>query len=151
MNQERETNKHPTMILGLLLGLIFLLICIFLGQQAWSQQAALTANFESCMEQAPFRTLFEKPRPEKVLSVEDLEDYFDEFDNIFNSTGLPPVWNGERLVTWTDFHKESIQIAKQCHEKLGIDNPQKQLKGTYSKPAWDPNSTVWSHEKTNTQ
>ena len=149
MNQHRETDNHLTMTLGLLLGLIFLLICIFLGQQAWSQQAALTADFESCMEQAPFRTMFEKPRPEKIVSVEDLENYFDEFDSIFNSTGLPPIWDGAMLVPWTDFHKDSIKIAKKCHEKLEIDNPQKQLKGTYSKPAWDPNSTIWTNSKTN--
>ena len=151
MNQNIKTPNHLPMALGLILTLVLIILLGLLGQHAWSQQAALTKNFETCMEQAPFRTMFETPRPEKVLSVEDLENYFDDFDNIFNSTGLPPVWNGERLVPWTDFHKESIQIAKQCHEKLGIDNPQKQLKGTYSKPAWDPNSTVWSHEKTNTQ
>ena len=101
------------------------------------------------MEQAPFRTVFETPRPEKVLSVEELENYFDEFDSIFNSTGLPPVWNGKMLVPWKDFHKDSIQIAKQCQEELGISNPQKQLKGTYAKPVWDPNSTVWSPSKEN--
>ena len=103
------------------------------------------------MEQAPFRTIFETPNPENVLSVEELENYFDEFDSIFNNTGLPPIWNGKMLVPWTDFHKDSIQIAKQCHEKLGIDNPQKQLKGTYAKPVWDPHSSIWSHLKTNTQ
>ena len=101
------------------------------------------------MEQAPFRAIFEKPRLEKVLLVEDLENYFDEFDSMFKRTGLPPVWNGETLVPWTDFHKDSIKIAKQCHEELGIDNPQKQLQGTYSKPAWDPNSKIWINTNIN--
>ena len=148
MNQSRENYNHLPMILGVLLGLILLLICCFLGQQAWSKQAELTKSFETCMEQAPFRTIFETPRPEKVLSVEELENYFDEFDSIFNSTGLPPVWNGKKLVPWTEFHKDSIQIAKQCHKELGISNPQKQLKGTYAKPVWDPNSPIWNHLKT---
>ena len=137
------------MILVILLGLTLFLICAVLGQQVWSQQTVLTKSFESCMEQAPFRAIFETPRPEKILSVEDLENYFDEFDSMFKSTGLPPVWNGETLVPWTDFHKDSIKIAKQCHEELGIDNPQKQLKGTYSKPAWDPNSKIWINLNTN--
>ena len=151
MNSDREVNKHLPMVLGFSLGLILLLMCVLIGQKAWSQQDTLTKNFESCMEKAPFRKVFDTPRPEKVLSVEALENYFDEFDSIFESTGLPPIWNGEKLVPWKDFHKDTIKIAKQCHEELKIINPQKQLKGTYSKPAWDPNSTVWSHEKTNTQ
>ena len=139
------------MTLGALLGLILLLISVYLGQQAWKQHDDLTKSFETCMEQAPFRTIFETPRPEKVLSAEELENYFDEFDSIFNSTGLPPVWNGKILVPWTEFHKDSIQIAKQCHKELGISNPQKQLKGTYAKPVWDPDSPIWSHLKTKTQ
>ena len=96
------------------------------------------------MEKAPFRNIFETPKPEQVLSMDELKNYFDEFDSIFNSTGLPPVWNGKILVPWKEFHKDSIKIAKQCHETLGIEKPQQQLKGTYSKPVWDPNSTVWS-------
>ena len=95
------------------------------------------------MDKAPFRNVFEIPRPEQVLSIKDLERHFDEFDNIFKTTGLPPVWNGRILVPWKEFHKESINVAKQCHEQLGIERPQKQLKGTYSKPVWDPNSKVW--------
>ena len=148
MEQSKENYNHLPMILGVLLGLILLLICGFLGQQAWSNQAELTKSFETCMEQAPFKTIFETPRPEKVLSVEELENYFDEFDSVFNSTGLPPVWNGKKLVPWTEFHKDSIQIAKQCHKELEISNPQKQLKGTYAKPVSDPNSAIWNHLKT---
>ena len=116
MNQGRGNYNYLPMTLGMLLGLLLLLMCGFLGQQAWSQQAALTKNFETCMEQAPFRTIFETPNPENVLSVEELENYFDEFDSIFNSTGLPPVWNGKMLVPWTEFHKDSIQVAKQCQK-----------------------------------
>ena len=151
MNRTREIYIHLPMILAILLGLALLIACTFLGQQAWSQQTALTKSFESCMEQAPFKAIFETPRPEKVLSVEDLDYYFDEFDSIFKRTGLPPVWNGETLVPWTDFHKDSIEIAKKCHNILRIDNPQKQLKGTYSKPAWDPNSKIWTNLNKNGQ
>ena len=114
MNRAREIYIHLPMILAILLGLALLIACTFLGQQAWSQQTALTKSFESCMEQAPFRIIFETPKPEKVLSVEELENYFDEFDSIFNNTGLPPIWNGEMLVPWTDFHKDSIQRHALC-------------------------------------
>ena len=145
MNQTREISNLLPMILGILFGVVVLLICTFVGQKAWSQQDTLTKNFEACMEKAPFRNVFEAPRPEQVLSIEQLQSYFDEFDSIFNSTGLPPVWNGEILVPWKEFHKDSIRIAKQCHEVLGIEKPQQQLKGTYSKPVWDPNSAVWNH------
>ena len=68
---------------------------------------------------------------------------FDEFDQIFNETGLPPVWNGKSLVPWKLYHKDSIEYARKCHIELGIDQPQKQLRGTYSKPVWDPQSNVW--------
>ena len=97
------------------------------------------------MDQAPFRNVFDIPKPEKVLSVRQLESHFIEFDNIFQKTSLPPIWNGEKLVPWKEFHKESIKIAKQCHDELGIKRPQKQLHGTYSKAAWDPNSEIWNN------
>jgi len=46
-------------------------------------------------------------------------------------------------VPWKEFHKNSIEFASQCHGQLGIDQPQRQLKGTYAKPVWDPNSSIW--------
>ena len=37
--------------------------------------------------------------------------------------------------------------AQKCYEKLGIKLPQQELRGTYSKPVWDPKSTIWQPEK----
>ena len=120
-----------------------LLLAGVLGGRWWSTQGQLTAQFGECMEQAPFKQSFSKLRPENVLSPDNLQEHFNEFDQIFQATGLPPIWNGEQLVPWKTYHRESIFIAKNCHTKLGITQPQKQLRGTYGKPVWDPNSTIW--------
>ena len=143
MNQTRELYGHLFLIMGILLALTLLLFSAFIGQKAWTHQAELTRNFEACMERAPFKTVWDTPKPEKILSVEELQDHFDEFDRIYKETGLPPIWNGKTLVPWKDFHRASIKIAKQCHIELGITQPQKQLKGSYAKPVWDPNSKIW--------
>ena len=120
-----------------------LLLAGVLGERWWSSQGQLTAQFEECMEQAPFKQSFSQIRPEDVLSPDNLQEHFNEFDQIFQATGLPPIWNGEKLLSWTTYHRESIIIAKSCHTKLGITQPQKQLHGTYGKPVWDPNSPIW--------
>ena len=95
------------------------------------------------MESAPFKTSLRVPKPEAVLTDEQLHNHFDEFDQMLKETGLPPIWNGKTLVAWKEFHKKSIEFASQCHGQLGIDQPQQQLKGTYAKPIWDPNSPIW--------
>ena len=81
--------------------------------------------------------------PEAVLTDEQLQNHFDAFDQMLKETGLPPIWNGKTLVAWKEFHKNSIEFASKCHGQLGIDQPQRQLRGTYSKPVWDPNSPIW--------
>ena len=95
------------------------------------------------MESAPFKQSLKVPRPEAVLTDEQLQNHFDAFDQMLKETGLPPIWNGKTLVPWKEFHKNSIEFASQCHGQLGIDQPQQQLKGTYAKPVWDPNSPIW--------
>ena len=120
-----------------------LLLAGVLGERWWSSQGQLTAQFEECMELAPFKQSFSQIRPEDVLSPDNLQAHFNEFDQIFQATGLPPIWNGEKLVPWKIYHRKSIIIAKSCHTKLGITQPQKQLCGTYGKPVWDPNSPIW--------
>ena len=63
---------------------------------------------------------------------------------VLGTACLPPIWNGSTLVPWTQFHRESIDVARACHDALGIEHPQQQLKGTYAKPAWDPHSAIWT-------
>ena len=120
-----------------------LLLAGVLGERWWSSQGQLTAQFEGCMEQAPFKQSFSQTKPEDVLSPDNLQEHFNEFDQIFQATGLPPIWNGEKLMPWKIYHQKSIVIAKSCHTKLGIMQPQKQFRGTYGKPVWDPNSPIW--------
>ena len=115
-----------------------------LGQQRWIEQGNNTTAFETCMEQATFKSFNYEADPVNSLSPEELKRHFANFDEIFKTTGLPPIWNGSELVPWKIYHEKSIIEASQCHKKLGITNPQKQLRGTYSKAVWDPNSNIWS-------
>ena len=145
MDRTKEPVDHLSSIFGIGLLLVGLVVFGVVEQKAWSHQAELTSSFETCMESAPFQKSLRMPRPEAVLTAEQLQNHFDDFDQMFEETGLPPIWNGKALVPWKDYHKNSIEFARQCHGQLGIDQPQKQLKGTYSKPVWDPNSPIWRH------
>lgn len=143
MDKTKESTGHLISMIGICSILLALFISAVIGQKAWSHKVELTQSFEQCMASAPFKTSVSVPRPEIVLSVDELQEHFDEFDQIFSETGLPPIWNGKSLVPWKIYHKDSIEYARKCHIELGIDHPQKQLSGTYSKPVWDPQSNVW--------
>ena len=143
MDNTREPVGHLSSIIGIGLLLIGLVVFGVVQQKAWSHQAELTQSFEACIENAPFKKSLRVPRPEAVLTDEQLNKHFDAFDQMLKETGLPPIWNGKTLVTWKEFHRSSIELARQCHSQLGIDQPQKELKGTYAKPVWDPNSPIW--------
>lgn len=143
----REMMRHLltfTAIVAIGLLMIGLVVVGVTGVNAWSHQAELTRSFEQCMEKAPFKTSLDISGPASFLSAKELRKHFDEFDQIVIETGLPPIWNGEALVPWKIFHKVSIELARQCHAQLGINHPQQQLKGTYARPVWDPNSDIWA-------
>lgn len=144
MDKTTGPNGDLTAIVAISLLVIGLLVVGLTGVKAWSHQAELTKSFEHCMEKAPFKTSLKISGPASVLSAKELQKHFDEFDQIVSETGLPPIWNGKALVPWQVFHKDSIELARQCHAQLGIDHPQHQLKGTYAKPVWDPNSAIWA-------
>lgn len=143
MEKSKATQNNLIMMIIAIVALAALLLAVVLGERWWSSQGQLTAQFGECMEQAPFKQIFSQTRPEDVLSADNLQVRFNEFDQIFQTTSLPPIWNGEKLMPWTTYHRESIIIAKSCHATLGITEPQKQLRGTYGKPVWDPNSPIW--------
>ena len=143
MDNTREPAGHLSWIIGISLVLVGLVVFGMVQQKAWSHQVELTRRFEACMESAPFKTSLKVPRPEAVLTDEQLQNHFDSFDQMLKETGLPPIWNGKTLVPWRLYHKNSIEFARQCHGQLGIDQPQRHLKGTYAKPVWDPNSPIW--------
>ena len=144
MNNTSKSVGRFSWITGVGIGilLIGLVVLGIVEQMAWSHQAELTRSFEACMESAPFKKSLKVPRAEAVLTAAQLQNHFD-LCQMLKKTGLPPIWNGQALVPWKEYHKHSIEFAKQCHGLLGIDQPQRQLKGSYSKPAWDPNSPIW--------
>ena len=100
MDNTREPVGHLSAIIGIGLLLIGLVIFGVLEQKAWSHQAELTQSFEACMERAPFKTSLRVPRPEAVLTDEQLQNHFEAFDQMLKETGLPPIWNGKNLVAW---------------------------------------------------
>lgn len=79
------------------------------------------------MKSAPLKKFLRVPRPEAVLLNEQLQNYVNDFDQMLKETGLPPIWNGKALafVPWKEYHKNTIEFAKQCHVQLGIDQPQR--------------------------
>ena len=119
-----------------------LMVLAVFGQRARSQPNALTQRFETCMEQAPFKQHLAPPSPEAVLTPVELQQHLDSFDRIRAETGLPPIWNGSTLVPWTVFHRESIEIARQCHAELNIDEPQRQLPNPSGIPAPPSGTTL---------
>ena len=149
MEQPNQSAGHLPVMAAAFLALVLALVGVFLGQRARSHQTTLTKSFEACMEAAPFKQALNTAKTEASVTPEELPKHFEKFDQIFRETGLPPIWNGETLMPWTIFHKESILVAKQCHESLEIKQPQKELRGTYSKPVWDPNSEIWQRELNN--
>ena len=100
MDNTREPAGHLSAIIAIGLVLIGLVVCGVVQQKAWSHQAELTQRFETCMESAPFKQALKVPRPEAVLSNEQLQAHFDAFDQMVKETGLPPIWNGKTLVPW---------------------------------------------------
>ena len=124
---------------------VFAMFCLMvqLGHQKWNEQTTLTAAFESCMEIAPFKSSQQSISSKTTLNAENLQAHYDEFNHLFDATGLPPIWDGQKLVAWKEYHQESIKIAEQCHQSLRITDPQKELRGSYSKPVWDPGSEIW--------
>ena len=142
-DMSNTSRQRTPLVLAAGVALIVLLLAGAAGQQAWSRQTQLTARFEQCMDQAPFKQSLKTAQPEHQLQPEDLQRHFDQFNEMFETTGLPPVWDGHQLVAWTTFHRVSIQVAKACHQELNIQRPQRQLRGTYAKSVWDPDSAVW--------
>ena len=140
--QNTAPRGYSILIVMLFFVVVVLLTAGLLGQQSWSAQRQLTKEFELCIESAPFKATKQISQT-KQLNPNDLQQYFDEFDQIFRETGLPPIWDGTQLVPWRIYHRESIAIAQACHESLGITQPQQQLRGTYAKPVWDPRSEIW--------
>ena len=116
------------------------------GQKDWEKQTLLTQSFERYMGKAPFKSQPGFYNSEKTLQPEDLQKYFNQLNQIFDATGLPPIWNGKRLLPWKEFHQKSIQIAKECQQELGITRPQQERRGSYSKPVWNLMSAIWQSD-----
>ena len=106
MEKSKPPQNNLIMMIIATVALAFLLLAGVNGERWWSSQGQLTAQFEECMEQAPFKQSFSQIRPEDVLSPDNLQAHFNEFDQIFQATSLPPIWNGEQLVPWKIYHQE---------------------------------------------
>ena len=88
MDNTKEPAGHLSAIIAISLLLIGLVVFGVIQQKAWSHQAELTQRFETCMESAPFKQALKVPRPEAVLTEEQLQAYFDTFDQLLKETCL---------------------------------------------------------------
>ena len=93
MDNTSKPVGHLSAFLGIGLLLIGLVVFGVVQQKAWSHQAELPKSFEACMESAPFKQALKVPRPEAVLTTEQLKNHYDAFDQLLKEKGLPPVWN----------------------------------------------------------
>ena len=143
MDKTKKVFEKKIIIIFSLIVMISFAGVATLSQQIWIEQRKNTIKLEKCMDQVAFKNPNDKSDLIRKHSPEDLERHFAIFDQILKDTGLPPIWNGKQLIPWKVYHKESIIFASQCHKKLRITKPQKQLRGTYSKAVWDPNSEIW--------
>ena len=88
MDNTREPVGHLSAIIAIGLVLVGLVVFGVVQQKAWSHQAELTKSFETCMESAPFKQALKVPRPEAVLTDEQLQSHFDAFDQPVSYTHL---------------------------------------------------------------
>ena len=82
MDNTREPAGHLSAIIAIGLLLIALVVFGVAQQKAWSHQEELTKRFEACMESATFKQALKAPRPEAVLTDEQLQNHFDAFDQL---------------------------------------------------------------------
>ena len=79
-----DKTSEPVSGLRSIIAIGLLLICLLVSgvveRKAWTHQAELTQSFEACMESAPFKKSLKVPRPETVLTAEQLQSHFDDFD-----------------------------------------------------------------------
>ena len=127
---------------------IIVMICVAwvatLGQQIWIKQGKNTTEFEKCIEQAAFKSSNDKHDPIVKLLPEDLGRHTLRSSIKFSKIQVyHPSGMANNSFPGMSYHKESIIVASQYHKKLGITKPQKQLRGTYSKAIWEPNSDIW--------
>ena len=91
--------------------------------------------------------LIKIPRFRTNMTTRGSTKKLNEFDQIFDATGLPQIWNWKRLIHWKEFHQKSIQIAKEYRQKIGITRPQQEPGGSYTNPTRDPMSDVWQSDQ----
>ena len=116
MDNTREPAGHLSAIIGIGLLLVGLVVFGVVQQKAWSHQAELTKSFEACMESAPFKQALKVPRPEAVLTDEQLQSHFDAFDScskkqVYRPSGMTKPWFPGRSSTKTRLNLQANAMA----------------------------------------
>ena len=57
----------------------------------WEKQTTLVQAFNRCMELVSFTRSLQMNDVQTMLKAEDLRRHFDEFNQIFDTTGIPTV------------------------------------------------------------
>ncbi len=69
MEKTTTHQHHQIMMIFGTLAMAALILGAVIGERGWSSQGQLTAQFEVCLEQAPFKQSFSQTNSEDVLDV----------------------------------------------------------------------------------
>ena len=116
MDNTREPAGHLSAIIGIGLLLIGLVVFGVVQQKAWSHQAELTKRFEACMESAPFKQSLKVPRPEAVLTDEQLQTTLTPLircskKQVYRPSGMAKPWCLGRSSTKTRLNLQANAMA----------------------------------------
>ena len=116
MDNTREPAGHLSAIIAIGLLLIGLVVFGVVQQKAWSHQAELTKRFEACMESAPFKQALKVPRPEAVLTDEQLQPTLTPLINcskkqVYRRSGMAKPWCPGRTTTKTRLNSQANAMA----------------------------------------
>ena len=117
MDNTKEPAGHLSAIIAIGLLLIGLIVFGVAQQKAWIHQAELTKRFEACMESAPFKQALKVPRPEAVLTDEQLKGPIlpplisCSKKRVYRRSGMAKPWCPGRTITKTRLNSQANAIA----------------------------------------
>ena len=100
--QPDQSNKHhpglPNLISGIVLLIALSSLMVVSGQKGWEKQTLLTQSFEDVWRKQPSKAHQNCTLEHKYDNQRVYKKNCNEFNQIFDTTGLTPIWNWKRLI-----------------------------------------------------